>query len=65
MLNATQNQKNLLPKIQSSSSKNIKLPDENKRLRIGLNEVKKKLVLTEEHRKSLKKAAVYFAAQTL
>jgi transposase len=46
-------------------SKNIKLLDENKRLRTELNEVKKKLALTEEHREILKKAAAYFAAQTL
>ena len=46
-------------------SKNIKLLDENKRLRTELTEVKKKLALTEEHREILKKAAAYFAAQTL
>jgi transposase len=46
-------------------SKNIKLLDENKRLRTELTELKKKLALTEEHREILKKAAAYFAAQTL
>ena len=46
-------------------NRNIKLLDENKRLRTELTEVKKKLALTEEHREILKKAAGYFAAQTL
>jgi transposase len=44
---------------------NIKLNDELKRLRSEVIELKKKLALAEEHREILKKAAAYFAAQTL
>ncbi|NOT86335.1 MAG: transposase [Methylococcaceae bacterium] len=46
-------------------SKNIKLNDELKRLHSEVVELKKKLALAEEHREILKKAAAYFAAQTL
>ena len=46
-------------------SKNIKLNGEPKRLRGEVIELKKKLTLAEGHREVLKKAAAYFAAQTL
>jgi transposase-like protein len=46
-------------------SKSIKVNDELKQLRSEIIELKKKLALTEEHREILKKAAAYFAAQTL
>ena len=46
-------------------SKSIKVNDELQRLRSEAIELKKKLALAEEHREILKKAAAYFAAQTL
>ena len=46
-------------------SKSIKVNDELQRLRSEVIELKKKLALAEEHREILKKAAAYFAAQTL
>jgi transposase len=46
-------------------SKSIKVNDGLKQLRSEIIELKKKLALTEEHREILKKAAAYFAAQTL
>ena len=46
-------------------SKGIKVNDELVRLRGEVVELKKKLALAEAHRETLKKAAAYFAAQTL
>jgi transposase len=46
-------------------SKSIKGNDELTRLRSEVVELKKKLALAEAHREILKKAAAYFAAQTL
>ena len=46
-------------------SKSTKVNDEPTRLRSEVVELKKKLALAEAHREILKKAAAYFAAQTL
>ncbi len=46
-------------------NKSNKLNDDLKRLRNEIVDLKKQLALAEEHREILKKAAAYFAAQTL
>jgi len=48
-----------------SKVKNQELAAENKRLRSEIGELKKELAITREHREILKKAAAYFAVQTL
>lgn len=48
-----------------SKGKTNDLQDENKRLKIENQELRKQLATSEQYREILKKAAAYFAAQTL
>jgi transposase len=54
-----------IKKYGTKDSKSNPFQEENKRLKAELAEVRKKLALAEEHREILKKAAAYFAVQTL